>query len=247
MGIESQEKLCHTPRQPNGCHPSSLEGNLLVAYNNLLVEKNKVMNLTAHRTHEQSWLMNIQDSLLFNEEVKGFFINATPLPLTGTPLISCRFKDNYSNVAIATGGSQGENLKRPNVLDIGSGGGCPGIPLAITFPDAGFTLVDSIGKKVKFLNEAIAELGLTNAKAIQARVETLEKNVYDVVIARALAPLPLLLEYAMPRLKKGGVLIAFKGRNADEEIKVAGVKPVADYSKVLDGDVVRRCLVFKKG
>lgn len=75
------------------------------------------------------------------------------------------------------------------VLDVGTGGGFPGIPLAIMFPDARFTLIDSIGKKIKVVDDVIAQLGLTNAKAIQIRAEQLDGE-FDFVVSRAVTALP---------------------------------------------------------
>ncbi|MCA6364439.1 MAG: 16S rRNA (guanine(527)-N(7))-methyltransferase RsmG [Bacteroidetes bacterium] len=92
------------------------------------------------------------------------------------------------------------------VLDIGTGGGFPGIPLAIFFPEVQFHLVDSIGKKIKVVNEVAAELGLQNVKAQQTRAEEL-KTEYDFVVSRAVAPWPDIHRWSAK-------LISRKGRNA---------------------------------
>ena len=107
------------------------------------------------------------------------------------------------------------------VLDVGAGGGFPGIPLAILArarrPDMKLTLADSVGKKARFLGQVIDELGLRNAVATDARVEALP-YAFDVVTARAVASLPKLLDLAVPRLAPGGTLILPKGARAAEEL-----------------------------
>ena len=113
-----------------------------------------------------------------------------------------------------------------HALDLGSGGGFPGMVLAIARPDMGWTLVDSVGKKVRFLNEAIEALGLENARAISDRAEELgqhedHRERYTIVTARAVARLPVLLELTVPFLQVGGHLLAMKGEQADTEAKEA--------------------------
>lgn len=108
------------------------------------------------------------------------------------------------------------------VADIGSGAGFPGIPLAAALPLARFDLIDSVTRKTDFIGEVIAELGLGNARAVKARSEEWAsgegREAYDVVTARAVAPLSALAELASPLLDEGGVLVAWKGeREAEEE------------------------------
>ena len=116
--------------------------------------------------------------------------------------------------------------KNSTVVDIGSGAGFPGIPLKILRPDLKITLVDSLDKRVKFLNKAIFELGLTNIDAIHKRAEEManvSRETFDVVTARAVAAMNTLSEYCLPLCKVGGKFIAFKGtlENEMEESKVA--------------------------
>lgn len=132
------------------------------------------------------------------------------------------------------------------VADIGSGAGFPGIPLAVARPEAEFVLIDSVGKKVRFIERAIEEMGLTNTTAIHARSEDYSKaegrQSFDLVTARAVAPLESLAELASPLLTAGGSLVAWKGEREPEgetrlaelekrlAMKLDRVVPVRPYS-----------------
>jgi 16S rRNA (guanine527-N7)-methyltransferase len=187
-------------------------------FNEMLIAKNAVVNLTAHKTAEDSWQKNILDSLLFIDE-------------------------------FATAGNS-------TVLDIGSGGGLPAVPLAIECPNLRITMTDSVNKKVAFLNEVIDRLGLMNAAAAHTRIEDFavaNREKYDIVTAKAVAPLPTLLEYALPFLRVGGVLYAFKGQNYQTEIdesrtalKILGGSVERVISKTLNGDIARYLIAVKK-
>ena len=108
------------------------------------------------------------------------------------------------------------------VLDVGSGGGVPGLPLAIARPDLSFTLLDGTEKKVALLCAAIAELGLANVEAVCGRAEDVDFGErFDVVTARAVAKLPTLLEWTAPFAKEGGRLLLIKGERADLELRDA--------------------------
>ena len=106
-----------------------------------------------------------------------------------------------------------------SLLDIGSGAGFPSLPLKIVRPDITLTMVDSVNKKVGFLNEVVKRLNLEGAIAIHSRAEDLDKDKkYDFVVSRAVASLSTLLEYCLPFVKEGGYLIAYKSEKTDEEI-----------------------------
>ena len=101
-------------------------------------------------------------------------------------------------------------------LDVGSGGGLPGMPLAIAFPSLRVTLLESVAKKAAFLSEAVHELGLTGVTVLTARAEDAardpgERDGYDLVVARALAPLPVALEWCLPFARPGGVVVLPRG------------------------------------
>lgn len=110
-----------------------------------------------------------------------------------------------------------------NIIDVGTGAGFPGVPLAIMLPDAKFTLVDSLNKRIQFLNEVIEILEIDNINLIHARAEELGgdanyREKYDICVSRAVAALPLLLEYCSPFIKKEGVLYMYKSVKVEEEI-----------------------------
>lgn len=114
-----------------------------------------------------------------------------------------------------------------DVADIGTGAGFPGVPLKIILPNKNFSLVDSLAKRLDFLQELILKLGLNKVNTIHARAEDFGRDTqfrgqYDTVVSRAVARLPVLLEYAIPVLKVGGVFLAAKGSQAEEEIKESG-------------------------
>lgn len=108
------------------------------------------------------------------------------------------------------------------VLDLGSGAGFPGIPLAILLPDTEFLLMDSLRKRIGFLNEVISDIGLNNVTTLHARAEdaarTTLRESFDAVTARAVAPLQTLSEYALPFLKTGGKAYFYKGQDFECEV-----------------------------
>lgn len=153
-------------------------------YYELLVETNKVMNLTAITEPEEVAVKHMVDSLLAYED-----------------------------------GMQGKTL-----VDVGTGAGFPGVPLKIYCPSLRVTLVDSLGKRLRFLEQVIDELGLKGIRCEHLRAEDAgrskkHREQYDYVTARAVARLSVLSEYCLPLAKKGGQFIALKGSRFAEEIE----------------------------
>lgn len=109
-----------------------------------------------------------------------------------------------------------------SAVDVGAGAGFPGLPLKIVWPGLRLTLLEATGKKCRFLECMVAELRLAGVEVVQARAEDYGQGAgraaFDLTLARALAPLPVLLEYTLPLLKPGGWLIAQKGREPVEEV-----------------------------
>lgn len=121
-----------------------------------------------------------------------------------------------------------DRLNAARALDLGSGGGVPGIPLAIARPAVAWTLVDSVGKKVEAMRGFVRDIGLRNVELLADRAELLgsdpaTRERFDLVTARACAALPVLAEYALPLLRTGGTLLAWKGAVSDEELRAGTV------------------------
>lgn len=191
----------------------------LKRFSDLLLEKNRVLNLTAITDPEEVKIKHFLDSLYL-----------------------LRFHSF----------SPGER-----VLDLGTGGGFPGIPLKIFSPETEFVLVDSVNKKLQFIRDAIEELGLKKVEVIHGRAEDLSRDPlhrekYDAVVSRAVASLPVLTELTLGFVKPGGLFISYKGANAGDELAAS-----ENALKVMKGSLAseetydlprgdRRSLIFIK-
>lgn len=145
------------------------------------------------------------------------------------------------------------------IIDIGTGGGFPGIPIKIVKENTEITLLDGLNKRLRFLNIVIENLGLERISTIHGRAEDFGKNKdyrekYDIAISRAVAPLNILCEYCMPFVKKGGVFIAMKGpRGRDElekslkaiELLGGEVKEILDIN-IPESDIMHSIIVISK-
>ena len=125
------------------------------------------------------------------------------------------------------------------MIDVGTGAGFPGLPIAIS-SKAEVTLLDSLNKRVNFLNSISTELGLNNVNTIHGRAEEMGANQkyrekYDIAVSRAVAPMNVLVEYLLPFVKIGGICICMKGPKADEELKEA-----ERAIKLLGGEIIKQ-------
>ena len=148
--------------------------------------------------------------------------------------------------------------KGASLIDVGTGAGFPGMVLKIVRPDIEVVLLDSLNKRLVFLNEVINTLGLTGIKTVHLRAEEAGKNKlyrekFDVATARAVAALPVLLEYCLPLVKKGGKFVAMKGPSAEEEAanclnaqKILGAEKPNIICETLTGNEQRTFVTFKK-
>ena len=147
-----------------------------------------------------------------------------------------------------------ENKK---ILDIGTGAGFPGVPLKILSPSSNITLLDSLNKRILFLNEVMKELSLENIYAVHERAEDFANNNrenYDIVVSRAVARLNVLLEYMLPLTKIGGKAICMKAFDVEEELKEAkkaiqilgGELEKIEEIKLPETDIVRKIIIIRK-
>lgn len=149
--------------------------------------------------------------------------------------------------------------KEISVIDIGTGAGFPGIPLKIVFPNLKMTLLDSLNKRIKFLDTVIEELALANISTLHGRAEDFAKpgklrETYDLCVSRAVANLSTLSEYCLPYVKVGGFFISYKSEKIDEEseaakkaISILGGKVKDQVAFTLpDSDIYRNLYMIEK-
>lgn len=115
-------------------------------------------------------------------------------------------------------------LHSQSIIDVGCGAGFPGVPVAIARPEVRMTLLDSLGKRIDFLQEACDTLGLQNVQCVHARAEEFaaeHREIYDIAVSRAVAALPVLCELCLPLVRPGGVMLAMKSSHSEVEIASA--------------------------
>ena len=167
----------------------------LIKYLDLLIETNKVMNLTAIREEEAILEKHFIDSLLLTKLIKD---------------------------------------DEKNIIDIGTGAGFPGLVLSIVYPNKNFLLVDSVKKKISFINSVIEKLGLKNVKTSTERAEELIKNnreKFDVALCRGVANLRIILEYLIPFLK-------VNGRFLPQKLNVNELEESKNALKILNSEII---------
>ncbi len=146
-----------------------------------------------------------------------------------------------------------------SVIDVGTGAGFPGIPLKIARENLKIDLLDSLNKRINFLNEIINKLNLKNINAIHSRAEDEaskkeKRETYDIAVSRAVANLPVLLEYLLPFVKVGGKCICMKGMNIEEEVnnskkvlmELGGEIEEINRFKLSDTDATRNIIIVRK-
>jgi len=159
-------------------------------------------------------------------------------------MLSHHLLDSLTAVAPLARHTQGQAIR---VLDVGSGGGLPGVVLAICMPELNVTCVDTVAKKAAFVQQVAVSLKLPNLRGIHARVESLT-DPYQVICSRAFASLPDFVSWSRSALAEGGVWMAMKGKHPQDEIKAlpSDVKVFHVEPLAVPGLDVERCMVWMK-
>ena len=215
------------------------------SFSNDLIEKAKKVNVEIDKIKEEQFYEYMKLLIEWNEK-----INLTAI-IEQNDIILKHFIDSITiNKYIKDSDT---------IMDIGTGAGFPGIPLKIMNSDKKFVLLDSLNKRINFLNQVCEELRLKNIKCIHARAEELANNeehreLYETVVSRAVARLNVLLEYMLPFVKVGGLCICMKGPNIEEELKEAekailvlgGKLEKVENFLLPESDIERNIVIIKK-
>lgn len=184
--------------------------NMFKVYYEMLVETNKVMNLTAITE--------------LDEVITKHFIDSISLCSAFSKLMNYISYNKDGDISDNNGHS-GQDMIR--ILDLGTGAGFPGIPLKIVFPCMEIVLMDSLNKRVKFLESVIEALDLHDISAVHGRAEEMARKKeyresFDICVSRAVANLSTLSEYCLPFVNVGGNFISYKSADIEEELSTAG-------------------------
>ena len=178
-------------------------------------------------------------------------INLTRIP-SGKEAIDKHFIDSL--IALKS-----YNFHGKSIVDIGTGAGFPGIPLAIFVDDSNFLLIDSLNKRIMFIDKVLQALNIKNVECLHIRAEDAGRSVqyrekFDIAVSRALSNMSVLSEYMLPLVKLGGVAIAYKGNVSEEELtdsqyamKEMGSEKYSVYDAGISGtDLVRKFIIMNK-
>lgn len=163
-------------------------------------------------------------------------------------------KHVFDSLAIKNFFEKFDTSKIKTILDIGTGGGFPSIPIAITYPHLKVTALDSIAKKIRAVQTIKDKLNIENLEPICTRVENLDAK-FDMITSRAVSSLKNICEYALPKLKKGGYFVAYKSRKTPQEIEEANsilkkynskIVDIVEYSLPLEENHERNLIVILK-
>lgn len=163
-------------------------------------------------------------------------------------------KHVFDSLAIKNFFEKFDTSKIKTILDIGTGGGFPSIPIAITYPHLKVTALDSIAKKIRAVQTIKDKLNIENLEPICTRVENLDAK-FDMITSRAVSSLKNICEYALPKLKKGGYFVAYKSRKTPQEIEEANpilkkynskIVDIIEYSLPLEENHERNLIVILK-
>ena len=217
MTENRKDQLCEGMRKI-GVELNSIQCDQFIKYYEMMIEKNKVMNLTAITEYEDVIMKHFVDSLSI---VKIMDLN---------------------NII--------------SVIDVGTGAGFPGLPIKIVYPHIQLVLLDSLNKRIKFLNDVIDVLELQHVNTLHARAEEYSRDKryregFDLCVSRAVANLSTLSEYCLPYVKVGGCFVSYKSEKGNDElmtaengIKILGGKVKNQTEFLLPGSDIHRNLIF---